>query len=125
MANGSPEARLQPSLSCPMVATTPPAGSALEEPGVFRWFVLAVILASQLGLVTVLFAPSAVAQLIIQDLNITKAQFGLLMSAASATVMVCVVLASVLVDRIGAKRALALGLICLGGGSLILGSKSY
>ncbi len=92
----------------------------------FRWFVLAVVLLSQLCLVSVLFAPAAVAQLILDDLQITNAQFGLIMSVTSLTVLLCVVFASVLVDRFGVKTSLLLGLLALGiGGSAVALARSF
>lgn len=87
----------------------------------YRWFVLSVVLISHLGIVATLFAPAALAQVIIEDLDITRTTFGIIISIESITVMIHVVLGSTLVDRLGLKKALFYGFLVLGaGGSLVL-----
>jgi predicted MFS family arabinose efflux permease len=64
-----------------------------------RWMVLAIIVAVQFQIMLVTFAPAAVASPIISDLQLTRTEFGLIMSALNIAVMICQVLGSVLVDR--------------------------
>ena len=89
----------------------------VEKQSAFRWFVLLIILVVQFHLMAVLFAPAALASAILTDLHITKTEFGLIMSAVNVTVMLCVVLGSILVDRAGLKKGLLYGLAALGIGA--------
>jgi MFS family permease len=85
-----------------------------------RWMVLAIIVAVQFQIMLVTFAPAAVASPIISDLQLTRTQFGLIMSALNIAIMICQVLGSVLVDRAGLKLALLTGVALLGIGAAFL-----
>lgn len=101
------------------MATATPIVEKRERPG-FRWFVLAVILAVQLHLVSILFAPAALAQTILRELHVTITQFGFIMAVINVTVMVSVPLGSILVDRLGLKWALLCGIGSIGGGAVLV-----
>src|SRR5882757_67232 len=85
-----------------------------------RWMVLTIILLVQFQLQLVTFAPAAVASPIISNLQLTRTEFGLIMSALNITIMICQVLGSVLVDRAGLKLGLFYGVALVGLGALIL-----
>jgi cyanate permease len=85
-----------------------------------RWMVLAIIVAVQFQIMLVTFAPAAVASPIISDLQLTRTEFGLIMSALNIAVMICQVLGSVLVDRAGLKLGLLSGVALLGIGVALL-----
>jgi cyanate permease len=85
-----------------------------------RWMVLAIILLVQFQLQLVTFAPAALASPIISNLQLTRTEFGLIMSALNITIMICQVLGSVLVDRAGLKLGLFSGVALLGMGAAIL-----
>src|SRR6202521_893627 len=84
------------------------------------WMVLTIIVLVQFQLQLVTFAPAAVASPIISDLQLTRTEFGLIMSALNITIMICQVLGSVLVDRAGLKLGLLSGVALLGIGAAIL-----
>ena len=84
--------------------------NTIENLSAFRWAVLAIILVVQVQLESVSFAPAALASPIMASLQLTRTAFGLIMSAVNITVVICVALGSVLVDRIGLKFALLCGL---------------
>jgi cyanate permease len=85
-----------------------------------RWMVLAIIVLVQFQLQLVTFAPAALASPIISDLQLTRTEFGLIMSALNITIVICQVLGSVLVDRAGLKLGLFSGVALLGIGAAIL-----
>jgi cyanate permease len=85
-----------------------------------RWIVLAIIVAVQFQIMLVMFAPAAVASPIISDLQLTRTEFGLIMSALNIAIMICQVLGSVLVDRAGLKLGLLSGVALLGIGAALL-----
>ena len=85
-----------------------------------RWMVLTVIVLVQFQLQLVTFAPAALASPIISDLQLTRTEFGLIMSALNITIVICQVLGSVLVDRAGLKLGLFSGVALLGIGAAIL-----
>src|SRR5258707_15853609 len=94
--------------------------STIEEPSGSRWMVLTIILLVQLQLTLVMFAPAAVASPIISDLQLTRTEFGLIMSALNISIAICHALGSVLVDRAGLKLSLFSGLALGGIGSTIM-----
>src|SRR5882724_10165654 len=91
-----------------------------KEPSGARWMVLAVIVLVQLQLTLVMFAPAAVASPLISNLQLTRTEFGLIMSALNITIAICQALGSVLVDRAGLKLGLFSGLALVGIGATIL-----
>src|SRR5258705_1706845 len=94
--------------------------STTEKLSASRWMVLTIIVFVQFQLQLVTIAPAAVASPIIANLQLTRAQFGLIMSALNITIMICQVLGSVLVDRAGLKLGLFSGVALLGIGAAIL-----
>jgi cyanate permease len=94
--------------------------STTEEPSGSRWMVLTIILLVQLQLTLVMFAPAAVASPIISNLQLTRTEFGLIMSALNIAIAICQALGSVLVDRAGLKLGLFSGLALVGIGATIL-----
>lgn len=99
-----------------MDATT----NTTERPSSRRWMVLAIIVAVQFQIMLITFAPAAVASSIISDLQLTRTEFGLIMSALNLAIMICQVLGSVLVDRAGLKLGLLSGVALLGIGAVLL-----
>src|SRR6201981_103478 len=85
-----------------------------------RGMVLAIIVAVQFQIMLVTFAPAAVASPIISDLQLTRTEFGLIISALNIAIMICQVLGSVLVDRAGLKLGLFYGVALVGLGAVIL-----
>src|SRR5260370_40000628 len=85
-----------------------------------RWMVLAIIVAVQFQIMLVTFAPAAVASPIISDLQLTRTEFGLIISSLNIAIMICQVLGSVLVDRAGLKLGLLSGVALLGIGAALL-----
>src|SRR6266853_290177 len=94
--------------------------STTEKLSASRWMVLTIIVLVQFQLQLVTFAPAALASPIISDLQLTRTEFGLIMSALNITIMICQVLGSVLVDRAGPKLGLFSGVVLLGIGAAIL-----
>jgi cyanate permease len=94
--------------------------STTEELSASRWVVLAIIVFVQFQIQLVTFAPAAVASPIISDLQLTRTEFGLIMSALNIAIMICQVLGSVLVDRAGPRLGLLSGVALLGIGAAIL-----
>jgi cyanate permease len=94
--------------------------STTGEQSSSRWMVLTIILLVQLQLTLVMFAPAAVASPIISDLQLTRTEFGLIMSALNIAIAICQALGSVLVDRAGLKLGLFSGLALVGIGATIL-----
>src|SRR5712675_1574574 len=94
--------------------------STTEKHSASRWMLLTIIVFVQFQLQLVTIAPAAVARPIIANLQLTRAQFGLIMSALNITIMICQVLGSVLVDRAGPKLGLFSGVALLGIGAAIL-----
>jgi cyanate permease len=93
-----------------------------EKLSTSRWIVLAIIVFVQFQLQLVTFAPAALASPIISDLQLTRTEFGLIMSALNITIVICQVLGSVLVDRAGPKLGLFAGVALLGiGAAVVLG----
>src|SRR5258708_14200992 len=80
--------------------------STTEKLSASRWTVLAIIVLVQFQLQLVTFAPAAVASPIISNLQLTRTEFGLIMSALNITIMICQALGSALVDRAGLKLGL-------------------
>src|SRR5437899_11177616 len=76
--------------------------------------VLTIILLVQFQLQLVTFAPAAVASPIISSLQLTRTEFGLIMSVLNMTIVICQVLGSVLVDRVGLRLGLFSGVALLG-----------
>jgi MFS family permease len=101
----------------PLEATTI---STTEKLSASRWMVLTIIVIAQFQLQLVTFAPAAVASPIISNLNLTRTEFGLIMSALNITIMICQALGSVLVDRAGLKLGLFYGVALVGIGAAIL-----
>src|SRR5712672_3572201 len=93
---------------------------AAEKLSASRWMVLAIIVLVQFQLQLVTFAPAAVASPIISNLQLTRTEFGLIMSALNITIMICQVLGSVLVDRAGLKLGLFYGVALVGIGAAVL-----
>src|ERR1700682_2685681 len=91
-----------------------------EQQSGWRWMVLTIILLVQLQLTFVMFAPAAVASPIISSLQLTRTEFGLIMSALNITIAICQVMGSVLVDRAGLKLGLFSGLVLVGIGATLL-----
>jgi MFS family permease len=85
-----------------------------------RSMVLAIIALMQFQLQLVTFAPAAVASPIISNLQLTRTEFGLIMSALNITIMICQALGSVLVDRAGPKLGLFYGVALVGIGAATL-----
>src|SRR6267143_2325874 len=85
-----------------------------------RWMVLTIIVLVQFQLQLVTFAPAAVASPIISNLQLTRTEFGLIMSALNITIAICQAMGSVLVDRAGLKLGLFSGLALVGIGATIL-----
>jgi len=85
-----------------------------------RWMVLTIIVLVQFQLQLVTFAPAAVASPIISNLQLTRTEFGLIMSALNITIVICQALGSVLVDRAGLKLGLLSGVAMSGIGAAIL-----
>src|SRR5882762_4774883 len=85
-----------------------------------RWMALTIILLVQFQIQLVTFAPAAVASPIISSLQLTRTEFGLIMSALNITIVICQVLGSVLVDRSGPKLGLFFGVALLGIGAAVL-----
>jgi MFS family permease len=94
--------------------------STTEGLSASRWIVLAIIVFVQFQIQLVSFAPAAVASPIISDLQLTRTEFGLIMSALNIAIMICQVLGSVLVDRAGPRLGLLSGVALLGIGAAIL-----
>jgi cyanate permease len=91
-----------------------------EKRSASRWIVLTIIALVQFQLQLVTFAPAAVASPIISNLQLTRTEFGLIMSALNITIVICQALGSVLVDRVGLKLGLFSGVAVLGMGAAIL-----
>src|SRR5882762_6168129 len=85
-----------------------------------RWMALTIILLVQFQIQLVTFAPAAVASPIISNLQLSRTEFGLIMSALNITIVICQVLGSVLVDRSGPKLGLFFGVALLGIGAAVL-----
>src|SRR6267154_4684003 len=99
--------------------------STTEKLSASRWMVLTIIVLVQFQLQLVTFAPAAVASPIISSLQLTRTEFGLIMSALNITIAICQVMGSVLVDRAGLKLGLFFGLALVGiGTTLLLGVHS-
>jgi cyanate permease len=99
--------------------------SSTEKLSASRWMVLTIIVLVQFQLQLVTFAPAAVASPIISNLQLTRTEFGLIMSVLNITIMICQVLGSVLVDRAGLKLGLFYGVALLGiGAAILLGAHS-
>ncbi len=91
-----------------------------EKLSASRWMVLTIIVLAQFQIQLVTFAPAAVASPIISSLDLTRTEFGLIMSALNITIVICQVLGSVLVDRAGPKLGLFFGVALLGIGAAVL-----
>src|SRR5258707_15284439 len=91
-----------------------------EKLSASRWMVLTIIVLVQFQLQLVTFAPAAVASPIISSLQLTRTEFGLIMSALNIAIVICQVLGSVLVDRAGLKLGQFYGVALLGIGAAIL-----
>src|SRR5216684_3715442 len=76
-----------------MKATTMPTTEKLSGS---RWMVLTIILLVQFQIQLVTFAPAALASPIISNLQLTRTEFGLIMSALNITIVICQVLGRVL-----------------------------
>ena len=94
--------------------------STIEKLSASRWIVLTIIVIVQFQLQLVTFAPAALASPIISNLQLTRTEFGLIMSALNITVMGCQALGSLLVDRAGPKLGLFYGVALAGIGAAIL-----
>src|SRR5258707_11366036 len=94
--------------------------STTEKLSASRWMVLAIIVLVQFQLQLVTFAPAALASPIISNLQLTRTQFGLIMSALNITIVICQVVGSLLVDRAGPKLGLFFGVALLGAGAAVL-----
>src|SRR6266478_3483948 len=94
--------------------------SMTENLSASRWMVLTIILLVQFQIQLVTFAPAAVASSIISNLQLSRTEFGLIMSALNITIVICQVLGSVLVDRSGPKLGLFFGVALLGIGAAVL-----
>ncbi len=94
--------------------------SMTENLSASRWMVLTIILLVQFQIQLVTFAPAAVASPIISNLQLTRTEFGLIMSALNITIVICQVLGSVLVDRAGPRLGLFFGVALLGIGAAVL-----
>jgi MFS family permease len=86
----------------------------------WRWMVLTIIVLVQFQIQLVTFAPAAIASPIISSLDLTRTEFGLIMSALNITIVICQVLGSVLVDRAGPRLGLFFGVALLGIGAAVL-----
>src|SRR5258706_2107385 len=87
---------------------------AAEKLSASRWVVLTIIILVQFQLQLVTFAPAAVASPIISSLQLTRTEFGLIMSVLNITIVICQVLGSVLVDLVGLRIGLFSGAELLG-----------
>ena len=94
--------------------------STTEKLSASRWIVLSIIVLVQFQLQLVTFAPAAVASPIISNLQLTRTEFGLIISVLNITIMICQALGSVLVDRAGLKLGLFYGVALVGIGAAIL-----
>jgi MFS family permease len=94
--------------------------SITEKSSASRLTVLVIIVLAQFQIQLVTFAPAAVASPIISNLQLTRTEFGLIMSALNITIMICQVLGSALVDRAGLKLGLFSGIALLAMGTVIL-----
>src|ERR1700747_212281 len=94
--------------------------STTEKLSASRWMVLAIIMLVQFQLQLVTFAPAALSSPIISSLQLSRTEFGLIMSSLNITIVICQVLGSVLVDRAGLKLGLFSGVALLGIGAAIL-----
>jgi cyanate permease len=90
-----------------------------EKLSASRWMVLTIIALAQFQIQLVTFAPAAVASPIISDLQLTRTEFGLIMSALNISIVICQVLGSLLVDRAGPRLGLFAGIALLGIGAVI------
>jgi len=105
-----------------MEATTT---STTEKLSASRWMVLTIIVFAQFQIQLVTFGPAALASPIISDLQLTRTEFGLIMSALNITIVICQFLGSVLVDRAGLKVGLFSGIALSGiGAATVLGVHS-
>ena len=101
----------------PMEATT--VGTT-ERRSTSRWVVLTIIVLLQFQIQLVTFAPAALASPIIASLQLTRTEFGLIMSVLNITIVICQALGSLLVDRGGLKVGLFAGIAVLAIGTAIL-----
>jgi cyanate permease len=90
-----------------------------EKLSASRWMVLTIIVLAQFQIQLVTFAPAAVASPILSDLQLTRTEFGLIMSALNISIVICQVLGSLLVDRAGPRLGLFSGIALLGIGAVI------
>src|ERR1700694_3707236 len=91
-----------------------------EKLSASRWMVLTIIVLVQFQIQLVTFAPAALASPIISNLQLTRTQFGLIMSALNITIVICQIFGSLLVDRAGPKLGLFFGVALLGAGAAVL-----
>ncbi len=90
-----------------------------------RWTVLTIILVVQIQLTLVMFAPSAVAGPIISTLQLSRTEFGLIMSALNISIAVCQPLGSLVLDRAGLKLGFFAGVSLTGlGAATVFGARS-
>ena len=94
--------------------------SSTEKPSASRWMVLIIIVLAQFQIQLVTFAPAVLASPIISNLQLTRAEFALIMSALNIAIVICQALGSVLVDRAGLKLGLFSGVALLAVGTGIL-----
>jgi len=81
-----------------------------------RWFVLFLMGLTVFGCFYAYDSPVPIANFIIRDLGITKAQYGLLFSAYSLPNLIVVFLGGILVDKIGIRKAgILFASICFAG----------
>src|ERR1700737_5299292 len=83
-----------------------------------RWIVLTMVVLVPLQLQLVTFAPAAVASPIISSLQLTRTEFGLIISALNITIVIFRALGSVLVERSGLKIPLFSGVGVAGIGTV-------
>src|ERR1700737_5179052 len=74
-----------------------------------RWIVLTMVVLVPLQLQLVTFAPAAVASPIISSLQLTRTEFGLIISALNITIVIFQALGRGLVDRAALNVSLFLG----------------
>jgi MFS family permease len=84
----------------------------------YRWFVLCVLLATQLLIQSSLYGPAALAIQMRQHLGITNAQFGFAMGLANLATTLTVVLSSLSIDRYGVAKTFSCGMVILGAGGI-------
>jgi MFS family permease len=101
------------------MSVTAVAATRSEPPRIFRWLVLFFASLAMFGNYYFYDALEPLAKLLQQQLHFTDQQIGLLNSFYSIAPIATVLIGGILIDRIGARRAMLIfGMICLAGSLL-------